>query len=49
MWKAICLRFRITRAIAHHPMRKAGLVDCWKARGWPDMCHPTAADDFICK
>src|SRR5262249_17493563 len=21
-------------------VRKAGLVDYWKARGWPDLCHP---------
>jgi hypothetical protein len=29
-------------------MRKAGLVDYWKARGWPDACHPTKGDDFEC-
>jgi len=29
-------------------MRKAGLVDYWKARGWPDLCHPTTGDDFEC-
>jgi hypothetical protein len=28
--------------------RKAGLVDYWKARGWPDLCHPTTGDDFVC-
>jgi TolB-like protein len=28
--------------------RRAGLVDYWKARGWPDLCHPTTADDFEC-
>jgi TolB-like protein len=28
-------------------VRKAGLVDYWKARG-PDMCHPVGADDFAC-
>jgi hypothetical protein len=29
-------------------MRKAGLVDFWRARGWPEFCHPTAAEDFVC-
>ncbi|HYK80795.1 MAG TPA: hypothetical protein VEU95_14270, partial [Micropepsaceae bacterium] len=29
-------------------VRKAGLVDYWKARGWPDLCHPTTGDDFLC-
>ena len=29
-------------------MRKAGLVDYWRARGWPDLCHPVGADDFAC-
>jgi len=29
-------------------VRKAGLVDHWRARGWPDLCHPIGADDFVC-
>ena len=29
-------------------VRRAGLVDFWKARGWPDLCHPVGADDFAC-
>jgi TolB-like protein/DNA-binding SARP family transcriptional activator/Flp pilus assembly protein TadD len=29
-------------------LRKAGLVDYWRARGWPEFCHPTAGDDFAC-
>lgn len=29
-------------------MRKLGRVDYWRARGWPDMCHPVGADDFAC-
>jgi hypothetical protein len=29
-------------------MRNAGLVDYWRARGWPDLCHPLGADDFVC-
>jgi tetratricopeptide (TPR) repeat protein len=29
-------------------MRNAGLVDLWRARGWPDLCRPVGADDFVC-
>jgi TolB-like protein len=29
-------------------MRKAGLVDYWRAKGWPDLCRPVGADDFAC-
>jgi TolB-like protein len=29
-------------------VRKAGLVDYWRARGWPDLCHSTTGDDFEC-
>jgi len=26
-----------------------GLVDLWKARGWPDLCKPIGEDDFECE
>jgi adenylate cyclase len=29
-------------------MRNAGLADLWRARGWPDLCRPLGADDFVC-
>ena len=29
-------------------MRNGGFVDYWRARGWPDLCHPVGADDFAC-
>jgi TolB-like protein/Tfp pilus assembly protein PilF len=29
-------------------MRDAGLVEYWRARGWPDLCRPVGADDFVC-
>jgi adenylate cyclase len=29
-------------------IRKLGLVDYWRAKGWPDLCHPTSGDDFVC-
>lgn len=28
--------------------RETGLVEYWRARGWPDMCRPVGADDFEC-
>jgi TolB-like protein len=29
-------------------VRAAGLVDYWRQNGWPEVCHPTTADDFEC-
>ena len=29
--------------------RNAGLVDYWRAYGWPDLCHPVGSDDFACR
>ena len=29
-------------------VRKTGLVDYWRANGWPDLCRPQGADDFVC-
>jgi len=28
-------------------VRAAGMVDYWRARGWPDLCRPMGADDFV--
>jgi hypothetical protein len=28
--------------------RKIGLVDYWRAKGWPEFCHPTIGNDFEC-
>ena len=30
-------------------VRNAGLVDYWRAHGWPDLCRPIGADDFACE
>jgi hypothetical protein len=30
-------------------VRKTGLVEYWRAKGWPEFCRPTAADDFACE
>jgi len=29
-------------------LRSTGLLDYWRVRGWPDVCHPVGADDFAC-
>ena len=29
-------------------MRKAGFVDYWRAKGWPEFCRPVGAEDFAC-
>ncbi len=29
-------------------VRDLGMVDYWRARGWPQYCHPTSANDFTC-
>jgi len=29
-------------------VRNAGLVDYWRAKGWPEFCRPTTGDDFSC-
>jgi TolB-like protein/DNA-binding SARP family transcriptional activator len=30
-------------------LRKAGYVDYWRVKGWPDLCRPIGADDFVCE
>lgn len=29
-------------------MRNVGLVDYWRAKGWPNLCKPVGTDDFEC-
>jgi adenylate cyclase len=29
-------------------VREAGFVTYWRAKGWPDLCRPLGADDFVC-
>jgi TolB-like protein/DNA-binding SARP family transcriptional activator len=29
--------------------RSAGLVEYWRAKGWPEFCGPVGADDFTCE
>jgi hypothetical protein len=30
-------------------IRNSGVLDYWRARGWPDLCRPVGADDFECE
>jgi tetratricopeptide (TPR) repeat protein len=29
-------------------VREAGMVEYWRAHGWPDLCRPVGANDFVC-
>jgi TolB-like protein len=29
-------------------VRDAGILNYWRAKGWPAQCHPTTGDDFEC-
>jgi len=29
-------------------LRKRGVVEYWRERGWPELCRPLGADDFTC-
>jgi hypothetical protein len=29
-------------------VQKLGLVDYWRTYGWPDFCHPSSCEDFVC-
>ena len=30
-------------------LQQAGYVEYWRARGWPEFCHPTTGEDFACE
>jgi len=30
-------------------VRRIGVLDYWRARGWPDLCRPSGDDDFECE
>ena len=47
IWHPAYTRVRKTERFKTY-VRKAGLVDYWRAKGWPEFCHPTGADDFVC-
>jgi hypothetical protein len=29
-------------------LHRSGLIEYWRAKGWPAFCRPTTGDDFIC-
>src|SRR5262249_3162002 len=29
--------------------RESGMLAYWKAKGWPELCHPVGVDDFACE
>jgi hypothetical protein len=29
-------------------VRDSSLYDYWREHGWPDLCRPVSADDFVC-
>ena len=47
MWTVSYAPVRKTERFKDY-VRKIGLVDYWRARGWPDLCRPVGADDFAC-
>jgi TolB-like protein/Tfp pilus assembly protein PilF len=47
LWTASYAPVRKTERFKTY-VRKAGMVDYWRTRGWPDLCHPTGTDDFVC-
>ena len=30
-------------------LRAVGLIDYWRTHTWPEACHPTTGDDFVCE
>jgi hypothetical protein len=47
-WQAAAAPVRKTERFKAY-MRRVGLVDYWRAKGWPQWCHPVGADDFACE
>ena len=48
MWRAH-YRSILQQAEIKQYLRRVGLVDLWRIRGWPDFCRPLGADDFVCE
>lgn len=42
------MRGRWKPAAIKDMLRRAGIVDYWKANGWPNQCRKLAGDDFEC-
>jgi tetratricopeptide (TPR) repeat protein len=48
IWHASYAAVRKTERFKTY-VRARGLLDYWRARGWPQWCHPTTGDDFACE
>lgn len=29
-------------------IRRTGMIEYWRQKGWPERCHPIGTDDFLC-
>jgi adenylate cyclase len=47
LWHPSYARVRKTERFKLYA-HKAGLVDYWRAKGWPEFCHPIGAHDYAC-
>jgi tetratricopeptide (TPR) repeat protein len=47
VWHPSYAPVRKTERFKTH-VRGLGLVEYWRAKGWPEFCHPTTGDDFEC-
>jgi hypothetical protein len=47
VWHPSWAPVRKTERFKNH-VRGLGLVEYWRANGWPEFCHPTTGDDFEC-
>jgi TolB-like protein/Tfp pilus assembly protein PilF len=47
LWWDVARPLRKT-AEFRHLVDAVGLVQLWRARGWPDKCRPNGAGDFVC-
>jgi TolB-like protein len=48
VWRSSYASLRRTGRFKRN-VREIGLVDYWRAKGWPPQCHPTTGDDFECE
>lgn len=47
LWQAEAAPLRKTQRFKK-VVDDVGLVQLWRARGWPDLCHPVTGGDFSC-
>ena len=46
-WAPVYAAVRKTTRFKQY-IRDSGAYAYWKAKGWPDLCHPVGGDDFAC-